>query len=54
MQILYEDPAVIVVVKEPGQLSEADGGNPDSLITRLNAHFTQQGDSPPRPTPSTA
>lgn len=45
MQILYEDPAVIVVIKEPGQLSEAAGGSPDSLVTRLNARFSRKGES---------
>ena len=45
MEILYEDSAVIVVVKEPGQLSEAAEGSPDSLITLLNDHFRQKGET---------
>jgi 23S rRNA pseudouridine1911/1915/1917 synthase len=45
MKILYEDKALIVVVKEPGQLSEAADGSPDSLITALNQHFRAEGQS---------
>ncbi len=45
MQMLYEDSAIVVVVKEPGQLSEAADGSSDSLITRLNAHFRLNGET---------
>ncbi len=45
MHILYEEAAFVVVVKEPGQLSEAAEGNPASLITLLQAHFLQKGEN---------
>jgi 23S rRNA pseudouridine1911/1915/1917 synthase len=45
MEILFEDKWLIVVIKEPGQLSEAAGGDPASLITLLNDHFKANGES---------
>ncbi len=45
MQILYEDSDLIIVVKQPGQLSEAADGAADSLITLLNQHFRTSGDA---------
>ena len=38
MDILYEDPAVIVVIKPRGILSQADKNGGESMITRLSEH----------------
>jgi 23S rRNA pseudouridine1911/1915/1917 synthase len=45
MEILFEDKWLVVVVKAPGQLSEAADGDPASLITLLNEHFKTQGET---------
>ncbi len=38
MDILYEDPAVIVCIKPRGILSQADKNGGESMITKLQAH----------------
>lgn len=45
MRILYEDKALVIVEKLPGMLSEAAEGDPASVITQLNAHFQERGDT---------